>query len=239
VPSSWTKINSTKALSRYHPPEIEILVPKLGAAEEAADAACKVAWLEFLRSVGASYATLHCATKSLAVLDCLLTFANVSKRCNWIRPKLDHSASVFDAEGLRHVKPFFPCFFCNTEPRHPIVENALKSSYVPNDFVLGRDAQSLAVITGPNMGGKSTFIRSVAIAVVLCQIGCFVPCERATLGMFDSIQVSAATAACTCTVIYCRTFAAFAIGPLLCPLPIASRATINTLARCAWALVTA
>jgi hypothetical protein len=77
--------------------------------------------------------------------------------------------------------------------------------YVPNDFVLGRDAQSLAIITGPNMGGKSTFIRrlqvrqfsyalydfirSVAIAVVLCQIGCFVPCQRARLGMFDSVQV--------------------------------------------------
>jgi DNA mismatch repair ATPase MutS len=73
--------------------------------------------------------------------------------------------------------------------RHPIVENALKAAYVPNDFALGRDDQLLAVITGSNMGGKSTFIRSVAIAIVLCQIGCFVPCERATLGMFDSIQV--------------------------------------------------
>jgi DNA mismatch repair protein MSH3 len=174
VPSSWTKINSTKAVSRYHPPEIELLAPKLGAAEESADAACKAAWLEFLRSVGASYAILHAATKALAVLDCLLAFANVSKRCGWMRPKLDHRASIIDAEGLRH----------------PIVENALKASYVPNDFILGRDEQCLAIITGPNMGGKSTFIRSVAIAVVLCQIGCFVPCERATLGMFDSIQVS-------------------------------------------------
>ena len=174
VPASWTKVNSTKALARYHPPEVELLAPRLGAAEEAAEAACKAAWLEFLRSVGASYATLHAATKALAVLDCLMAFSSVSKRSGWVRPSLDDRDSVIDVESLRH----------------PIVENALKSAYVPNDFDLGCKEQCLAVITGPNMGGKSTFIRSVAIAVVLCQIGCFVPCSRATLGMFDSIQVS-------------------------------------------------
>jgi DNA mismatch repair protein MSH3 len=114
VPPSWTKINSTKSLSRYHPPEIELLAPKLGAAEEAADAACKVAWLEFLRSVGASYAVLHAATKALAVLDCLLAFASVSKRSGWVRPSLDDRSSVIEVECLKH----------------PIVENALKASYV-------------------------------------------------------------------------------------------------------------
>ncbi|MDY4788032.1 MAG: DNA mismatch repair protein MutS [Bacilli bacterium] len=104
----------------------------------------------------------------LSFIDVLRSFAEVSVDNNYVRPSFNN---------LVYIK----------EGRHPVLEKVLKNSeYVSNDLYLDED-NFLKIITGPNMGGKSTFMRQIALIVIMAQIGCFVPCKEATLKVFDKI----------------------------------------------------
>ena len=107
--------------------------------------------------------------KTISEIDVLLSFALVSQENNYVRPTLtlDHVLDIKDN-------------------RHAVVEKVLDSEYVPNDIIMDKNTNIL-LITGPNMAGKSTYMRELAITVIMAQIGCFVPASSSTQMVFDSI----------------------------------------------------
>lgn len=108
--------------------------------------------------------------KLIAEIDTIAAFANVSIKNNYCRPKMVEN-------GVINIK----------EGRHPVVENKIKSSFVPNDFYLDNDDNRLLIITGPNMSGKSTYLRSSALIAVMAHCGCFVPADMAEIPLLDRI----------------------------------------------------
>ena len=106
-------------------------------------------------------------SKALSEIDVLQSFAYLSEKNNYVRPQLTDDNSM--------------CIF---ESRHPVVESALKEKYVANDIVMDNKTNIL-LITGPNMAGKSTYMRQLGIIVIMAQIGCFVPAREAKLPIFD------------------------------------------------------
>ena len=108
----------------------------------------------------------------IAHLDCLLSFMKVSQMQRYVRPVVDDSEVLDIKQG-----------------RHPVIETQLPigEQYVPNDVLLDTEHQQIMMITGPNMAGKSALLRQTALIVLLAQIGCFVPAERARIGMVDKI----------------------------------------------------
>lgn len=113
--------------------------------------------------------SIQLTSKSLAFLDVIISFSSVSEDNNYVRP------IITDKKEVRLI-----------EARHPVVEKVLDGEFVANDIIISED-KYLELITGPNMGGKSTYMRQMAIIVIMAQIGCFVPCKEAVLPIFDQI----------------------------------------------------
>ncbi len=113
--------------------------------------------------------SIQLTSKSLAFLDVIISFSSVSEDNNYVRPV------ITDKKEVRLI-----------EARHPVVEKVLDGEFVSNDIIISDD-KYLELITGPNMGGKSTYMRQMAIIVIMAQIGCFVPCKEAILPIFDQI----------------------------------------------------
>ncbi|XP_064608529.1 DNA mismatch repair protein Msh3-like [Liolophura sinensis] len=173
VPSDWLKINSTKAMSRFHTPFIEKKYKELNQLREKLLIDCTQTWMTFLDSFGENYQRYKRAIHHVAVLDCLFSLVNVANHGNCCRPDI-----VEDSVEIRI-----------DQGRHPVVDQLLggQDQYVPNDTALKGDAQRVMIITGPNMGGKSSYIRQVALIVIMAQIGSYVPAEFARLGVFDAV----------------------------------------------------
>ena len=112
---------------------------------------------------------LQKVAKIISEIDVLLSFSIVSSENNYIRPNLTE-------EHIIDIK----------DNRHAVVEKVLDKEYVPNDIIMDKNTNIL-LITGPNMAGKSTYMRELAITVIMAQIGCFIPASSATLMIFDSI----------------------------------------------------
>ena len=112
---------------------------------------------------------LQKVAKAISEIDVLQSFALVSEKYNYVRPTitLDHSLKLI-------------------ESRHPVVERVIKDEYVPNDIVMDNGVYTL-LITGPNMAGKSTYMRQLGIIAIMAQIGCFVPAKEAKMPVFDQI----------------------------------------------------
>lgn len=104
----------------------------------------------------------------ISTIDCLLAFAEASVKYNYVRPEMSLKREVNIVEG-----------------RHPVIETFLKDEYVKNDVII--NSYNTILITGPNMSGKSTYMRMLALIVIMAQIGCFVPAKSATLMIFDAI----------------------------------------------------
>src|SRR5262249_40911302 len=107
---------------------------------------------------------------AVAQLDVLLTFAGRAIRRGWGKPEMAPEPVLAIHGG-----------------RHPVLEESLGSNFVPNDAELGGEGPALALITGPNMAGKSTYIRQTALLVLLAHAGSFIPADRATIGVVDRI----------------------------------------------------
>ncbi len=123
-----------------------------------------------IREVVKRYAgSLQKTAKVLSEIDMLESFSIVSDNYKFVRPKLEEDRSL----------KLIDC-------RHPVVEQVMKDKYIPNDIVMDRTTDIL-LITGPNMAGKSTYMRQCAITIIMAQIGCFVPCKSATMPIFDKI----------------------------------------------------
>lgn len=129
---------------------------------------------EVLQKILAQTSVLQETAESIAAIDCLVTFAHIAEKNNYTRPKILNSGEIRIKGG-----------------RHPVVEHLLENKqFVPNDLYVGtQNVASLHLITGPNMAGKSVFIRQTALIVLMAQMGSFVPAEEAHISLVDRIFV--------------------------------------------------
>ena len=177
VPAPWILMSQTKACKRYYTPRTRELIRQLKEARETRLAALKQfqeeVYLLFRQDLS-SYAR---AVRTVAQLDCLLSLAKSSMALGMpsCRPELvQHDAALFSFTQLRH-----PCMA-------PSVLTGA-TEFIPNDIALGGQAEDVMVLTGGNMAGKSTTARTAATAVILAQLGCYVPAEHARIAPVDRI----------------------------------------------------
>ncbi|CAA0836597.1 DNA mismatch repair protein MSH3 [Striga hermonthica] len=173
VPSDWVKVNSTKKTIRYHPPEVLKALDQLTLTKEELSIVCRATWDDFLRTFAGYYSEFQGAVQAFATLDCLYSLAMLSRMKNYVRP-------VFTSDDE-------PVQIEIKSGRHPVMENILQDNFVPNDTNLHAEGQYCQIVTGPNMGGKSCYIRQVALIALMAQIGCFVPASSARLHVLDGI----------------------------------------------------
>jgi DNA mismatch repair protein MSH3 len=169
VPASWIKISGTKKVSRYHAPKVVTLLKERDQHKEALDAACDQAFVQLLADISNDYQLFRDTVQSLATLDCLLSLAAVASQPGYVKPN-------FTSETRVNV----------TGARHPMIEQLLLDAYVPNNISLSSERRAL-LVTGPNMGGKSSYVRSVALIAIMAQVGSFVPADNADLGILDAV----------------------------------------------------
>ena len=170
VPASWAKISGTKKVSRFHTPEVVRLIRERDQHKEALAAACDVAYSRLLAAISSKYQSLRDSVQALATLDCLLSLATIANQPGYVKPEYTNETCISVEQG-----------------RHPMVEQLLLDAYVPNDTELASDGTRALLITGPNMGGKSSYVRQVALIAIMGQIGSYVPAESARLGMLDAV----------------------------------------------------
>jgi DNA mismatch repair protein MutS len=178
VPADYIRKQTVKNAERYTTPELDDRQRQvLGAEEESLRR--EIELLELLRLFAAEHrAALDSVTAILATLDVLRALADVARSHGWVRPEITASGELFIEAG-----------------RHPVLENLLPAgSLVANDLMLSAlpavaadPAPAILLVTGPNMGGKSTFIRQAALVAVLAQAGSFVPAKRARVGIVDRL----------------------------------------------------
>jgi DNA mismatch repair protein MutS len=171
IPDSFQRRQTLINAERFITPELKEFEHKILHAEEKTSA-LEHELFNALRKEVASYASLvRKIAQAVAQIDCLLSLASVAKKFNYVRPLVDNSAIFHLVQG-----------------RHPVIEASLsKEAYIPNDLFLDAQDQRLYLITGPNMAGKSTFIRQVALIAILAQIGSFVPAKEAHIGIIDKV----------------------------------------------------
>uniref|UniRef100_A0A8C0QT88 DNA mismatch repair protein MSH3 n=1 Tax=Canis lupus dingo TaxID=286419 RepID=A0A8C0QT88_CANLU len=172
IPTDWVKVGSTKAVSRFHSPFIVENYRHLNQLREQLVLDCSAEWLDFLENFSAHYHSLCKAVHHLATVDCIFSLAKVAKQGDYCRPSLQEERKIVIKNG-----------------RHPVIDVLLgeQDQYVPNSTNLSGDSERVMIITGPNMGGKSSYIKQVALITIMAQIGSYVPAEEATIGIVDGI----------------------------------------------------
>ncbi|KAF2178565.1 DNA mismatch repair protein MSH3 [Zopfia rhizophila CBS 207.26] len=170
VPASWTKISGTKALSRFHTPEVVKMLRERDQHKESLAAACDAAYVSLLADISGKYQALRDCIHAIATLDALLSLAALASQPGYVKPTFTSDIEISITGG-----------------RHPMVEQLLLDTYVPNDINLSHDETRALLVTGPNMGGKSSYVRSGALIAIMGQIGSYVPAEEARLGMLDAV----------------------------------------------------
>ncbi|KAL0580265.1 Mismatch repair protein msh3 [Marasmius crinis-equi] len=171
IPASWPLISKTKYNSRYRPPEVKEKMDARLRAQETLQAECNRAFRLFLSEIAEHYGVLRNAINKLATADCLFSLAQVALKPNYVRP------SFSDTDELEIV-----------DGRHPMVEVIRLDPFIPNTIRMGAGGNPRSkIITGPNMGGKSSLVRMVALIAIMAQIGSYVPATSARLSMVDAI----------------------------------------------------
>ncbi|NLB82451.1 MAG: DNA mismatch repair protein MutS, partial [Clostridiaceae bacterium] len=170
VPDSYTRKQTLANCERYVTGELkEAENSILGAQERICQLEYSI-FCEIKQKVADEFSRIQKTAKAVATIDALSSFAHVSVKNNYCLPNVGLGDKVFIKDG-----------------RHPVVEKMLKSQlFVPNDTNLDNNDR-LAIITGPNMAGKSTYMRQVALIVLMAQVGCFVPAASAQIGVVDKI----------------------------------------------------
>ena len=159
-------------MNRYQSNELQLLVVRLEAAEEDLKEAISPFFKRLFKKFYKRRNLWNNFLKWISEIDCLMSFAEISADIpNMVKPKI-----IEDEKQIVHIKQL----------RHPWVEQILKN-FVPNDVCLGGEEPLIHLITGPNMGGKSTLLRQTAIAIIMTQIGCFVPAEECKITLIDRI----------------------------------------------------
>ncbi|MBR6320124.1 MAG: DNA mismatch repair protein MutS [Prevotella sp.] len=172
VPAEWVRKQTLAQAERYITQELKEYEEKILGAEDKILSLEARLFGELVAAIQEFIPQIQINATLLARLDCLLGFAKTAEEHRYIRPVVDGSDVIDICQG-----------------RHPVIETQLPidEQYVPNDIVLDQERQQIVIITGPNMAGKSALLRQTALIVLLAQVGCFVPAERARIGLVDKI----------------------------------------------------
>lgn len=169
APTHYHRKQTLKNVERYITPELKVFEEKVLSAQVKALAREKWLYDNLLDEMQQSIAELTQLARALAQLDVLVTLAERAQHLNWCCPSLVPESQISIQAG-----------------RHPVIENLLQEQFIANDLQL-QPTQNILLITGPNMGGKSTYMRQTALIVLLAHIGSFVPAQAVTLGPIDRI----------------------------------------------------
>ncbi|MGH7564312.1 MAG: DNA mismatch repair protein MutS, partial [Gemmatimonadota bacterium] len=171
VPDTWIRKQTISTGERYVTPELKEVENEILGAEERI-AAREAELFGVVRSrVGEHAARLQSTADALAEVDVLASLADVAARNGWSRPNMSDDPGILIEGG-----------------RHPVVERWLEGeSFVPNDTRLDSEDTQIVILTGPNMSGKSTYLRQIGLIAVLGQMGSWVPAEKARLGIVDQL----------------------------------------------------
>mmetsp|Transcript_28926 Transcript_28926/g.84435 ORF Transcript_28926/g.84435 Transcript_28926/m.84435 type:complete len:514 (-) Transcript_28926:237-1778(-) len=184
-PAGWAIISQTKQYARYHPESVAARYPKVLQRREELSLAGQMAWEDLL---GVADDRLHVALRQLAAvtasLDALSALATIAELPGYCRPVFSQGA----ADGAGHTMRVVGA-------RHPTIEHFIQASgsnaaIVPNDICIsieGASPRNCSIVTGPNMGGKSSYVRTVAVIAILAQVGSFVPADSAECVVLDGV----------------------------------------------------
>ncbi|KAG6066119.1 hypothetical protein E4U32_006492 [Claviceps aff. humidiphila group G2b] len=180
VPSNWRQMSATKDVKRWYFPELTQLVRELQEAEELHSQLVREIASRLFRKFDADYATWLLAIKIIAQLDCLVSLAKASTMMGQpaCRPQF-----FDDGDGQEERRSFVDF----EELRHPCMTSTV-DDFIPNDVRLGGDRAKINLLTGANAAGKSTVLRMTCVAVIMAQIGCYVPAVSARLTPVDRIM---------------------------------------------------
>ena len=170
VPYNYRRRQTLAGAERYVTDELKALEDKILTSTDRALALEVELFNDIKDTLSQNIGALKTLSSAIAMLDCLVSFATVAKENNYCRPQM--------AEAGAPLKI--------TDGRHPVVEALSKEKFVPNDTVLDGETQTM-VITGPNMAGKSTYMRQTALIVLMAHIGSFVPAKQAQIPVVDRI----------------------------------------------------
>ncbi|RII23154.1 hypothetical protein CUC08_Gglean011976 [Alternaria sp. MG1] len=174
VPNSWDQMSATAKVTRYYTPELRKLVRALQEAQETHGQITREVATRFCQRFDEDYKVWLAAVKIIAQLDCLISLAKASASLG------EPSCRPVFEDGNRTVVEF-------EELRHPCMLNTV-DDFIPNDIRLGGDSANISLLTGANAAGKSTILRMTCIAVILAQVGCYLPCTSARLTPVDRIM---------------------------------------------------
>ncbi|RLV90652.1 DNA mismatch repair protein MSH3 [Spathaspora sp. JA1] len=169
LPETFQRINGTTTVSRFRTQEISRLYKLLQYHQEILLQSCDEAYVDFLKQIDDNYAFFRKTIHHLSTFDCILSLTAASLIPNHVRPNFTDELSMDVRQG-----------------RNPIIEQ-LRENYVPNDISISYDKNRTLIITGPNMGGKSSYVKQIALLVIMSQVGAYIPCKSATMGIFDAI----------------------------------------------------
>jgi len=171
VPETYVQKQEVTSGIRFITPELKDYEAKILNAKDQINELEYKLFCEIREVVHGVISKILTNAEKIAELDCLVTFAEISRNNDYIRPIVNDSLKINIQQG-----------------RHPVVEKMpLDHPFIPNDVFMDNKTDQLLIITGPNMSGKSTYIRQVALIVLMAQIGCFVPAKKATIGIVDKI----------------------------------------------------
>ena len=171
VPQDYLRKQTLANGERFITPELKEYEAKVLNSETLIEK-IESALLDRVRErIAAFYPSLKTMSDALAVVDALLSLAEVAEARHFVRPEIDIGVALSIREG-----------------RHPVVEAAVgRGAFVPNDCFIDPDRSQMMLLTGPNMAGKSTYMRQIALIVILAQMGSFVPCAEARIGVVDRV----------------------------------------------------
>ncbi len=171
VPDYFIRKQTLANSERYYTEELKNMEAKiLGSEEKSLDLEYEI-FVEIRNKLKNEIRRIQEVSKFIAILDVLCSFAYVANHNNYVKPEFNNNGIIEIEEG-----------------RHPVVEATIDNNlFIPNDTYLDVDSNMVQIITGPNMAGKSTYMRQVAIITLLAQIGSFVPAKKANIGIVDRI----------------------------------------------------
>ncbi|KAA5266452.1 DNA mismatch repair protein MutS [Bacteroides faecis] len=172
VPQEWIRKQTLVNAERYITQELKVYEEKILGAEDKILVLETQLYTDLVQALTEFIPQIQVNANQIARLDCLLSFANVARENNYIRPIIEDNDVLDIRQG-----------------RHPVIEKQLPigEKYIANDVMLDSTTQQIIIITGPNMAGKSALLRQTALITLLAQIGSFVPAERAHIGLVDKI----------------------------------------------------